>query len=94
MHGLYPVSTVSARNTWHNDPLLCPNSEEKRVADYESYGSKTNKAVYILTFLNYDADASQLLKILVWKDLDCQQNTQQEIVMALKFSQHNTSLTT
>ena len=33
---LFPVSPVSARNAWHNDPLLCPKYEEKRVADYES----------------------------------------------------------
>ena len=33
---LIPVSTVSARNAWHNKLVLCPNYEEKRVADYES----------------------------------------------------------
>ena len=33
---LVPVSTVSARNAWHNDPLLCLKYNEKRVADYES----------------------------------------------------------
>ena len=32
---LIPVSTDSARNAWHNNPVLCPNYEEKRVADYE-----------------------------------------------------------
>ena len=32
---LLPVSTVSARNAWHNDPLLCPKYDEKRVADHE-----------------------------------------------------------
>ena len=33
---LVPVSTVPAKNAWHNDPLLCPKYNEKRVADYES----------------------------------------------------------
>ena len=33
---LFPVSTVSARNTWHHDPCLRPTYEEKRLADYES----------------------------------------------------------
>ena len=33
---LVPVSTVSARNAWNNDPLLRPKYDEKLVADYES----------------------------------------------------------
>ena len=31
---LFLVSTVSATNAWHNDPLLCHKYEEKRVGDY------------------------------------------------------------
>ena len=37
---LSPVFTVSARNAWHNDPLLCPKYDEKRVADDESRCSR------------------------------------------------------
>ena len=33
---LFPVSTVSARNAWEYDPFLCPEYNEKRLADYES----------------------------------------------------------
>ena len=29
----YIISTVSGKNAWHNDPLLCPKYDEKRVAD-------------------------------------------------------------
>ena len=30
---LFPVSTVSARNAWDPNALLCPKDEEKRLAD-------------------------------------------------------------
>ena len=38
---LFPAPTASARNAWHNDPLLCRKYEEKRFADY--YVSETNQ---------------------------------------------------
>ena len=37
---LFPVSTVPEKSAWHNDPLLCPKYNEKRVADYESRCSR------------------------------------------------------
>ena len=48
---LFPVSTVSDRNARHNDPLLCPRYEDKRVSDYESimslaaYASETTEII-------------------------------------------------
>lgn len=33
---LSSVSTVTARNAWHHDSLLCHKYEEKRLVDYES----------------------------------------------------------
>ena len=94
MRGLFPVSMVSARNAWHNEPPFM---------SLVAYSNETNKAACVLTFSNYVSDAGQLLEILGWKDLNCQRNTQKKIIMvfkclhglaldylALKFSQCNT----
>ena len=42
-----PVSTVSALNAWHNDPLLCPKYDELKnalqiIISLAAYASKTN----------------------------------------------------
>ena len=44
---LVPVSTVSALNAWHNDPLLCPKYDELKnalqiIISLATYASETN----------------------------------------------------
>ena len=40
-----------------------------------------NRASRVVTFSNYDADASQLLEALNWKSLKCQRNLQEAIMV-------------
>ena len=43
---LFPVSTVSARNAWHNDPPFCVLNAKKnalQIMDLAAYASETNK---------------------------------------------------
>ena len=44
---LVPVSTISALNAWHNDPLLCPKYDELKnalqiIISLATYASETN----------------------------------------------------